>query len=78
MNWKIDGELMEKVERQIAPIFTARREIPPIIVRHKIEWIATNNDNFSHVFEVLQDGIYVALPPKRILEDLPPEHILKK
>ena len=56
--WKVDGELVEKVERLIAPVHITKPEVPPIIAIDKIEWIAHNNSDSSHIFEVLQDGIF--------------------
>jgi len=58
LNWKVDGELVEKVERMIAPTPAPKPESPPIIAVDSIEWIAFNNSDSSHTFEVLQDGIF--------------------
>lgn len=58
LEWKVDGELVEKVERQIAPVNSPKPETPPIIALAKIEWIAINNSDSSHIFEVLQEGIF--------------------
>ena len=57
-DWLVDGELIEKVERMIAPTPAPKPESPPIIAVDKIEWIAYNNSNSSHHFGVLQDGIF--------------------
>ncbi len=56
--WKVDGELVEKVERQISPVHIPKLEHPPIVAIDKIEWVAVNNSTSSHIFEVLQDGIF--------------------
>ena len=56
--WKVDGEIVEKVERMIAPTPAPKPESPPIIAVDKIEWIAYNNSNSIHTFAVLQDGIF--------------------
>ncbi len=56
--WRVDGELVEKVERMIAPVPAPKPESPPIKAVEKIEWIAFNNSDSSHTFEVLQDGIF--------------------
>ena len=61
LNWRVDGELVEKVERRIASVNSPRGETPPIIAIGTIEWVAVNNDAYPHVFEVLQDGIFVPL-----------------
>ena len=56
--WKVDGEIIEKVERMIAPVPAAKPESPPIVAVDSIEWIAYNNSDSQHTFEVLQDGIF--------------------
>ena len=58
LEWKIDDEIIEKVERQIAPVNFPRQEIPPLIAKNKIEWIAVNNGDSSYIFEVLQEGVF--------------------
>ena len=56
--WKVDGEIIEKVERMIAPTPAPKPESPPIIAVDSIKWIAYNNSDSSHKFGVLQDGIF--------------------
>ena len=56
--WRVDGELVEKVERMVAPTPAPKPESPPIVAVDKIEWIAFNNSTSSHNFGVLQDGIF--------------------
>ena len=58
LKWKVDDELVEKVERQIAPVNSPKPEIPPIIAVNKIEWIVVNNSKSSFIFEVLQEGAF--------------------
>lgn len=58
LEWKVDDELIEKVQRVIAAVVAAKPENPPIVAVNKIEWIAVNNSSSSQVFEVLQDGIF--------------------
>ena len=57
-DWLVDGELVEKVQRMIAPVPAPKPESPPITAVNKIEWIAFNNSTSSHKFGVLQDGIF--------------------
>ena len=61
LDWLVDGELIEKVERMIAPTPAPRSETPPIKVVGKIEWIAHNNSDSSQIFAVLQDGVFKEL-----------------
>ena len=57
--WEVDGELLENLERQTAPVNSPKQEIPPIVARKSIRWTAYNNAGSSHTFEVLQEGIMV-------------------
>lgn len=55
--WKIDNELYEKVEREIAPLNNPLYLIKPLVATEKILWQGYNNSDNSLTFEVLCDGL---------------------
>lgn len=72
LKWLIDGELKEKVERNIGNVNNPLGEpyvMPrPIVVRDQIEWIAYNNSSNTIKFGVLHDGeIYPKEIARRVI-----------
>ena len=60
-NWTIDNVLREKVERiygyPSAPMSQPFKLAKPLIAKDNIRWVAYNNDDEPHVFDVYHDGI---------------------
>lgn len=62
LHFIVDNET-EVVKREIAPINIPKHYDPPIVVKNFIRWIAYNNSEEDHYFEVLCDGYYVKSIP---------------
>jgi len=58
LHFIVDDEA-EIVKREIAPINSPKHYDPPIVVKNFIRWVAYNNSEEDHVFEVVCDGYYV-------------------
>lgn len=61
IHFTVDDET-EIVKREIAPINQPKHYDPPIVVKNFIRWVAYNNSDEDHYFEVLCDGYYIKLP----------------
>jgi len=57
--WFVD-HLPKKVEYQIGEIHNPKHYKPGIPFEREIEWIAYNNSDTEHVFEVICDGHFIA------------------
>ncbi len=59
LDWEIDGDLVEKIEREIG-IFTRPKLFdPPYFVEDLIEFTAYNNSTEDYRFRVLCDGLLI-------------------
>ena len=64
--WKIDGEIVEDYDYQIAGIRKPKQFDEPFVARTEIVWEITNDDTETHVFEVLCDGSLVMKPESKV------------
>lgn len=58
----IDGEKVEDIEREVAPINNPVRIDPPIVAFYEVKVIGTNNDKERHMLEFLIDGFLIEKP----------------
>ena len=64
LEWRIDNEVVERIERQIAPANAPLKLERPYVCRYKMEVVAYNNDSVSHSFYFLGDGDLLFLPER--------------
>lgn len=59
IDWEINGEVVERLHRQVGEFERPKVYDPPYFVREKIRFIAYNNDTSAHDFEVLCNGLLI-------------------